>query len=534
MPAITRILRTAIDPGLVLTVTADVVSNGRVWLRGPLDSGEKSVYDVSANGTVTFGPYAVARGVDIEPLVGTLSYSFGVPKPVSLPDVVVKSPRLAGRRIGVIGDSKYKGNHDAVVNSSIANQARGPLIWANFLKPRFNFSVIYDDAAFTSVLNNRGFSGLNCCVSGDVTDGGIYQGVLTRIGQVIDKKPDIFVDNSGVNDITGGANAATIIANKTAIFSRALAEGKPLVASTIGNRPYATWAAGSVQRLTLMEVNEWIRRVATRSRGVSLFDEFKIVTDPATGQPRSGYLDPDGLHFSNQGGYYLGVEWNKLLDDLLGEGYENLHPGIDNVFDAVNNKRGNICPPISSGTAGSKANGITGNVMTGWKLQRSSGSGVITGVASVIADPDYGYLQQVDFTLPGSGGNEIFQFLPAVLPAASVAAGTWVRCGGFVRVPAQASFVQANDIQLRNNVNTAFSGYAMKTYDLTQFMPTVAYEGQPVTEPFQVPASPSTWLPYQQLRLDGTKVGSLTIKMAPTWLMPIDDPTLPGDAGLWG
>lgn len=445
-----------------------------------------------------------------------------------------KTPRPLGTRIGTIGDSKYKINHQAGLGSEITNLARGPLTFANFLKHRFNYSVIYDPAAFTAVLNQRGFTGLNCNVSGDVTDGGIYQGVLTRIQQIIDKKPDIFVDNSGINDVAGTV-ASTIIANKLAIVQRLALEGKPIILSTIGNRPYSIWAVGSNARNRLHQVNEWMRRFASRARGVYIFDEYKYMTDPATGEPKTGWLDPDGIHYANIGAYYLGLKWNELLDTILNPVGQNRHPGIDNTYDATNNPRGNICPPISSGTAGTAGTGITGSVMTGWKVQRSSGS-TITGVASVITDPDYGYLQQIVFTLNGTGGNEIFQLLPSTSPAATVAAGSWVQAGSFVRVPANAGFVQSHDVQLRNNVDTAFSAYAMKNYDLTQPMPTnVAYEGQPVTEPFQVPASPSTWLPYQLIRLDGTKSGTLTLKFAPPWLMAIDPPvTSGGDSDLWG
>lgn len=439
-----------------------------------------------------------------------------------------------GTRIGTIGDSKYKINHQAVVNSEITNLARGPLTWANFLKHRFNYAVMYDATAFTAVLNQRGFTGLNCNVSGDVTDGGIYQGVLTRIQQLIDKKPHIFFDNSGINDVAGTV-ASTIIANKQAILQRLLLEGKPIILSTIGNRPYSIWAVGSTARNRLHQVNEWLRRTASRYRGVYIFDEYKYMTDPSTGEPKTGWLDADGIHYAHAGGYYLGVEWNKLLDTIISPVGQIRHPGIDNVYDATNNPRGNICPPVSAGGAGTAGTGITGSVMTGWKLQRSSGS-TITGVASVISDPDYGYLQQCVFTLNGSGGNEIFQFLPASNPAATFAAGSWVQAGGFVRVPSNASFLSAHDIQLRNNADTAFSGYAMKSYDITVPMPpNVAYEGQPITEPFQVPASPSTWLPYQLIRLDGTKSGTITLKFAPTWLMAIDAPvSVGGDADLWG
>lgn len=285
-----------------------------------------------------------------------------------------------------------------------------------------------------------------------------------------------------------------------------------------------------------MEVNDWLRKQASRSRLIRIFDEWNIITDPATGEPKSGMLDPDAKHFANKGGFLLGTEFNKLLDTFWPFLPETMFPGIDSVYDTVTrNLRGNLCPPISSGTAGGKANGITGNVMTGHKLQRSSGTGVITGVASIITDPVWGLLQQVDFTLPGGGGNEVFQFFPNTNPAAQVAAASWVQCGSFIRkAVGSGAMLQGHDLQLRNSVNTGFSSSAMRNYDLTQVMPDDAYEGQPVTEPFLVPASPSTWLPIQNIRLNGAQTGTLTIKLSPPWLMPIDDPLAGGDAGLWG
>jgi lysophospholipase L1-like esterase len=112
---------------------------------------------------------------------------------------------------------------------------------------------------------------------------------------VIDHKPSTVVVIAGVNDVYQGRDAAHVIEQLSAMYSRAAEAKIAVVAGTIV--PYNT--ATAEQNSRMRQINDWIRTDASRDLNVTLVDTRAAVAAP--GDPDRLFDSPDGLHPSPDG-----------------------------------------------------------------------------------------------------------------------------------------------------------------------------------------------------------------------------------------
>jgi len=215
--------------------------------------------------------------------------------------------------IVLIGDSRIQYEMGAVAQQW---NERGAFGWANAqLGGRF------------TVLNYAGIFG------NQTTD------VLTRLQtDALAYTPGWYLLGIGVNDISNGATAATVIANLQNIVGQMNAAGGRVILLTIAPRDANT----ATQKRALDDVNHWIVRQQTNP-GIVVVDVTTPVADPTSGTWGATY-SPDGLHQNRIGAARQGKQIAAVLDPIVPQ--RSLLP---QVFGDGNNI---LVNPLMAGTPG--------------------------------------------------------------------------------------------------------------------------------------------------------------------------------------
>ena len=132
--------------------------------------------------------------------------------------------------------------------------------------------------------------------------GGASADILAAIDRIVAANADIYVENSGTNDVGFPLDLAKFAANKTAIWDRMLASGATVIATTLLPRRFAN----QINMDQLWAVNRWIKSQRHAKGGkfhvVDAATDFGDPLSPAC-SPRDGYTY-DGLHPGDVGSYY--------------------------------------------------------------------------------------------------------------------------------------------------------------------------------------------------------------------------------------
>lgn len=191
----------------------------------------------------------------------------------------------------------------------------------------------------------------------------------------------------GTNDVDGGASAATIIANLTAMFDKADRDHARIIAATIPPRDANTAPKNAV----LFEVNEWIRREAFVRPGMVLVDLYAVLSEATAATFKSG-ISLDGIHpYTTAGGWRMARAFYDALKDVV--------PPVPVLPSSNVDSRSLITCGMFTGTAGGKGTGVTGTTASGWFVEPAPSLTCTATVAKVArTDLGPGDMQEIEVT----------------------------------------------------------------------------------------------------------------------------------------
>lgn len=282
--------------------------------------------------------------------------------------------------VAYIGDSITVQAVGSTAGGYVQQDARGPAWWARaFSNQRFTTP--------TSFIKGVG--------------GNTTTQMLARITDVTALDAGIVVIQGGVNDVAAGASLATITANIEAMIHACRLAGQVVVlqgphpessATTFTAGQLAIWAA----------LRDWMIARHRPEHGVwsniSAWDD--IASTPGGDVAATGMLR-DTIHPNPRASRFLGSALSQMLNDII---------DADDPWDSGTNLINN---PTLTGTAGSKVNGVTGNVATSWTASAGAAlSGDQTIVASLVARGDGTNFQR--FVISGTwAGSSLLSFYTA-------------------------------------------------------------------------------------------------------------------------
>lgn len=431
-------------PGNTLSVQADEFSSGRIY-RVPMPGAPQinESYAVTVRERVVIGPFPDVRQYDVP---GGLAYSQA---PAADGGVSARK----GIRIGFIGTSLIQNNMQPAA-TTLGNSSRGWISWARFFsRGRFYSPSWYDPTVYAGwepsgvAGTTRYFMGLNAGVSSQT----IAQIAARKDFLVRNVKCDMVVVDGGTNDISGSMTAEQIHAERANICDYYLANGIPAVLLPILARDIATWPAGSTQRAKANQVNALGREYAKSRANLLPWDWNASWCDFSTGYsvPKTGYSN-DGTHQAPSGAVADGESFAQFVANLLPES-QPLVWSPDDIYDATNNPRGNILTnPFCTGTSGSLTN-ATGQVATGMRVNRQSGTATVVASKEARADGRGEY--QVITITPGNSDSEVrFQTATANMTS-PLAKGEWVRASCEVEISAHA-YIRGVTLELWDSTNS--------------------------------------------------------------------------------
>lgn len=240
---------------------------------------------------------------------------------------------------------------------------------------------------------------LNFAVAGETSTQ-----IMARVPSIVAAAPGACIIDCITNDTA--LSFATITSNLAYIIGTLRdAQIAPIMVLWTGRTGITT-----AQYQNFLRVNEWLRTTYGSAPGVYLADPNELFTDPATGAPRPGYDQGDGLHPSNAGGYYFAQPIMRALEHIFPAPLYPVSNVLD-VYDATNNPNGNRLPGagMMAGATGTKAGGVTGDVATGWTLTDANAGGA-TVVASKGAMADGRPAQVITLSGNYTGSNRYIEF----------------------------------------------------------------------------------------------------------------------------
>ena len=323
------------------------------------------------------------------------------------------------RTVALFGDSITRNNHwDGAAFQTKQNSQLGYWTFASqILGKRFYYDSTYNFGVF-----------------GDTTTQ-----MLARIGTVTAKGPTLCVVLAGINDIIGGASAATVQSNLLSIWSQLNNAGIAVIAGCVFPSSYGSFTATMAK--TLMQVNQWMRKTVPTLPNVHLWDSFFSLADltsAVAGCDTNCFAD--ALHPNRRGAFIAGVDLaaviNAVYPDIANsqQGAQFGSSGLSDVYDATNNPLGSLVANASlAGTGGvNSGTGMTGSVATGWTVYRAAGTTILcasTKNTITLANGQTYSEQQLVVSTPGGGAaaEEVsFQQALTTVVGDNIVAGAYV------------------------------------------------------------------------------------------------------------
>jgi lysophospholipase L1-like esterase len=239
-----------------------------------------------------------ASAISLAPIAGLGNPTQLQEAMASLPSRFLPQGPLDGRRWIIVGDS----------NSAMGTATIGGKSWTTFA-PRMSGGKLYEAW-------DNGFYETNLATSGHTSTQQLatLNAFLTANPGYLPTLVSVMV---GTNDVRDSSDPATWQANLAAYVTavRAVSPSCQFVFHTLPPRSGPTSA---VAPAIIEDVwNAWLRTWVA-ANGHTLVDVWRLVTDPATREFRSGVFDTsDGVHINAAGQYLIGQEYQRVVTPRL-------------------------------------------------------------------------------------------------------------------------------------------------------------------------------------------------------------------------
>lgn len=446
-----------------------------------------------------------------------------------------KISAISKPKVACIGSS-YTQHQVSVSGASLSGQSRSWMnFWNAFTSNSLNSDVFLDSADPLG----RSFSGANFGVSGESSTL-----ILARIPDVIAASPNVCVLQSGSNNVS---SVSTAISDIQASIIQLLSAGILPVYLSISFRDTGNGSSGWTA--TALQQASYINAVIRQWMGVNGFglfvsaNKYLCDVDDAAGDPYSGAVDTDGIHYTTWSAFQIARVLNEVVSPILSLGAVDITGNAD-AYNSTNNIYGNVWvnPLVSTSsnigtTNGSVGTGVTAgtgsaatSVGRNMVVERNSGSG--TAVANIATrGAGLGNWQTAVFTPSGSGTSVFYIRHGSADITHGFAVGTWVRFGCSVDVSTfgtDALYSGFQNIALRTDHRSSGASIATASA-LNQYsaisLPNTAWTGVLETPPFQVPAGADRIRPRLEVIIDDAKANTGTLKVGGFYLRPCPDPT---------
>lgn len=134
--------------------------------------------------------------------------------------------------------------------------------------------------------------------------------MVTRMTEILSVPSDAITLLGGTNN-NGVTSVAQTFSDLLTIVNFALTNGRKVIWATVPPRTSPSWSASNAE--FEIELNKLIRHAARSMPGVYLWDIYKRLVDPVNANKGAGvtnYFVSDGLHFSDEGAFEAGDEFN--------------------------------------------------------------------------------------------------------------------------------------------------------------------------------------------------------------------------------
>ena len=230
-------------------------------------------------------------------------------------------------------------------------------------------------------------------------NGATISTLITQVDRILSRDADVVIMMAGINDILGGANAATVI-SRWDEWIGLLYPAKKLV---ICKNQYQRFAEVNyvARNLILDEVNAHLQSVADANPFIDVVEPSALFNSLILSGDTS--VAGDLLHPTNYGASLMGVNLNAKLQEL----YPSTVSGL------------NLLPPLT-GTGGTKLSGATGVAPDGYFVEH--GTAVPDGFQYVDVDGK----QWLQVTTDGAFTGQRFQGFSGVLATPVPSSGWYV------------------------------------------------------------------------------------------------------------
>jgi hypothetical protein len=307
--------------------------------------------------------------------------------------------------VAVAGDSIQQDSMITVVNAGYTTRTYtqwGPLAWARRklgLALQFSFDRMYAVPGHTLA---------------QIRD--------IQLPQLVAGSASRVIMDGGINSITNGVSYADCVSTLTTIFEACESAG--IFVDYLAVRACASGNITDAQARAADRLNRWIAAyAATRPEKFKFHDWNAQYLDLSTGYAKSTYLR-DGKHDNSVSAYAGGV-W---LAGRLGSAVLPTLGGAGDVYHATDNPLGNtVANWRMTGTAGSKSNGVTGNVADTFSCYRTNAASTATVVASIEADDTFTGINRQVMTFGGTADSVIAQLQQTQNIPGNISVGDRVR-----------------------------------------------------------------------------------------------------------
>lgn len=254
----------------------------------------------------------------IQSTISAISRSSGVVT-VTLTGSASTAPGLPVQVVGVPEDMRGNQTVVSVSGSTFTYANAGPDVASGTLGsfPRAAIMSRFADVGIITwgnILSKQKFD----IVAVSASTGRFTDEALARVQEIISAAPVWCHVMIGTNDCASAeatAPLATAQSNVRQIWAALLNAGIKVIAATIPPQGAAAWNATTTARV--LQFNEWLRREARKTAGVTLVDYHAVMVDPLNankGQAKAGYMiTGDGLHPAPRGAYYAGKEFARVM-----------------------------------------------------------------------------------------------------------------------------------------------------------------------------------------------------------------------------